>query len=168
MNPLESLSLRPYFIRAVHEWCSDQGLTPYMVVLVDDSVQVPVEYVQNGQIVLNVDIEATSGLTLDNEYISFQARFGGVPREVIVPVDRVLAIYARENGQGMAFPVVGAAPDDGLELDGSEEDDDAFIDAPAVDIQLVPSSGAPESSDDGQDPPTPPPARKRPALKRVK
>jgi stringent starvation protein B len=103
-------STRPYLIRALHEWCTDNGYTPYVAVHVDETVQVPPEYVKNGEIVLNVGFEATSSLTLGNEVISFRARFGGVPRDIVVPVDRVVAIYARENGQGMAFPVPAPAP----------------------------------------------------------
>jgi len=100
-------STRPYLIRALHEWCSDNGLTPHITVAVDGSVQVPMEFVRNGEIVLNVGISATSALQLGNDYISFKARFGGVARDVMVPVERVTAIFARENGQGMAFPVEG-------------------------------------------------------------
>lgn len=169
MNALESLTLRPYLIRAVHEWCSDQGLTPYVVVLVDESVQVPLEYVQNGQIVLNIDADATSALSMDNDYIAFKARFGGVPREVMVPVDRVLAIYARENGQGMAFPMFGSQGEEQDLLDEGDEDDaQDFASAPAVDIQLVPSAVDSAASDDDPAPSPPAPPRKRPALKRVK
>lgn len=97
-------STRPYLIRALHDWCTDNGFTPYIAVHVDRSVQVPMEYVSNHEIVLNVGFDATSGLDLGNEFIQFKARFGGVAREIIVPVDHVVAIYARENGQGMAFP----------------------------------------------------------------
>ena len=97
-------STRPYLIRALHEWCTDNGFTPYIAVHVDRTVQVPLEYVSNNEIVLNVGFEATSNLDLGNELIQFKARFGGVAREIIVPVDHVVAIYARENGQGMAFP----------------------------------------------------------------
>ncbi|MEN9418006.1 MAG: hypothetical protein RI988_1626 [Pseudomonadota bacterium] len=102
-------STRPYLIRALHEWCTDNGYTPYLAVHVDETVQVPAEYVKNGEIVLNVAFEATSGLTLGNETVAFRARFGGVARDIVVPVDRVVAIYARENGQGMAFPLPAAA-----------------------------------------------------------
>ncbi len=105
-NPLDSQSTRPYLVRAIYEWCSDHSYTPYVAVQVDDSVQVPREYVRNGEIVLNVSFDATSGLKLGNEYIEFKARFGGVSREIMVPMHRVLAIYALENGQGMAFPVL--------------------------------------------------------------
>jgi stringent starvation protein B len=98
-------STRPYLIRALHDWCTDNGFTPYLAVFVDASVQVPMEYVKNNEIVLNVGFEATSGLRLGNDFIEFKARFGGVGRDIVVPIDHVIAIYARENGQGMAFPV---------------------------------------------------------------
>ncbi|HLL18213.1 MAG TPA: ClpXP protease specificity-enhancing factor, partial [Rubrivivax sp.] len=88
-----------------YDWCTDNGFTPYIAVFVDASVQVPMEYVKNNEIVLNVGFEATTGLQLGNEFIEFKARFGGVSREIRVPVDHVVAIYARENGQGMAFPM---------------------------------------------------------------
>jgi len=99
----QGTSTRPYLIRALHDWCTDNGFTPYVAVYVDASVQVPMEYVKNNEIVLNVGFEATSSLQLGNEFIEFKARFGGTSREIVVPVDHVIAIYARENGQGMAF-----------------------------------------------------------------
>ena len=102
-------STRPYLIRALHDWCTDNGFTPYVAVFVDDTVQVPREYVKNHEIVLNVGFDATSSLRLGNEFIEFKARFGGVARDIVVPVDHVIAIYARENGQGMAFPVPNEA-----------------------------------------------------------
>ena len=111
MNAIESTSTRPYLVRALYEWCTDNGLTPYVAVAVDDSVQVPREYVKNGEIVLNVSYDATSALTLGNEFIEFKARFAGTAREIMVPMSRVVAIYARENGQGMAFPLGAAASD---------------------------------------------------------
>jgi len=121
-NPLspesQGSSTRPYLIRALHDWCTDNGFTPYLAVHVDDSVDVPREYVKNNEIVLNVGFEATSGLELGNEFIVFKARFGGVARDICVPVDHVVAIYARENGQGMAFPMPvepGTAPSMGVE-----------------------------------------------------
>jgi stringent starvation protein B len=100
-------SNKPYLIRALHQWCTDFGFTPFMAVFVDDSVEVPMEFVKNDEIVLNLSIEACHQLNLDNDWISFQARFGGIPRKIIVPVSHVLAIYARENGQGMSFPFDG-------------------------------------------------------------
>jgi len=98
-------STRPYLLRALHEWCTDNGFTPYIAVHVDAAVQVPMEHVKNNEIVLNIGIEATSGLKLGNEAVEFRARFGGVSRDIVVPLDHVVAIYARENGQGMAFPM---------------------------------------------------------------
>ena len=105
MTDAELPSTRPYLIRALYEWCTDNGFTPYVAVKVDGSVQVPREYVQGGEIVLNISMDATSALKLGNAFIEFKARFGGQARDIMVPVDRVMAIYARENGQGMAFPV---------------------------------------------------------------
>ena len=97
-------SNKPYLIRALHQWCTDFGFTPFMAVFVDENVEVPMEFVKNNEIVLNLSLEACHQLNLDNDWISFQARFGGVPRKIMVPVSHVLAIYARENGQGMSFP----------------------------------------------------------------
>ena len=109
MNALESSSTRPYLLRALYEWCTDNGFTPYVAVAVDDTVQVPREYVKDGEIVLNVSYDATSSLQIGSEFIEFKARFAGVPRDIMVPVGRVMAIYARENGQGMAFPLLAPA-----------------------------------------------------------
>ncbi|SFM20151.1 ClpXP protease specificity-enhancing factor [Variovorax sp. OV329] len=108
ISAIESSSTRPYLIRALYEWCTDNGFTPYIAVQVDDGVQVPREYVKNGEIVLNISFDATSSLKLGNDFIEFKARFAGSAREIIVPVGRVIAIYARENGQGMAFPAPAA------------------------------------------------------------
>ena len=96
-------SNKPYLIRALHQWCSDNGFAPFMAVFVDSTVEVPMEFVKNDEIVLNLSIEACHQLQIENDYISFQARFGGVPRKILVPITHVLAIYARENGQGMSF-----------------------------------------------------------------
>ena len=172
----QGTSTRPYLLRALHDWCTDNGFTPYIAVHVDPRVQVPLEYVKNNEIVLNIGFEATSGLKLGNEFIEFRARFGGSAREIIVPVDHVVAIYARENGQGMAFPApsdAGAtAPGDteaagtasgsagrGLRL--ATSDDAAPAEPP------VPAVEPGRNSDD--EPPVPPPAGGgRPSLKRVK
>jgi stringent starvation protein B len=97
-------STRPYLIRALYEWCTENGFSPYLAVQVDASVRVPMDHVKNGEIVLNISFDATSGMQLGNEFIEFKARFGGVAREIVIPVTHVTAIYARENGQGMAFP----------------------------------------------------------------
>ena len=142
MMDAELPSTRPYLIRALYEWCTENGFTPYVAVKVDQTVQVPREYVQGGEIVLNISYDATSSLKLGNEFIEFKARFGGQARDIMVPVGRVMAIYARENGQGMAFPV-------------TDEEQAVAEDLPA-------------SPSDEDPPPTPAPAGQRPALKRVK
>ncbi|MDR1855026.1 MAG: ClpXP protease specificity-enhancing factor [Azoarcus sp.] len=97
------VSTKPYLIRAIHEWCVDQGFTPYIAVQVDERTRVPAAYVRDGQIVLNVGPEATYQLAMKNDAVTFQARFNGVAHNIVVPIDNVTAIYARENGQGMAF-----------------------------------------------------------------
>ena len=97
-------SNKPYLIRALHQWCSDNGFAPFIAVFVDSTVEVPMEFVKNDEIILNLSTEACHQLQMENDYISFQARFGGVPRKILVPVTHILAIYARENGQGMSFP----------------------------------------------------------------
>src|SRR5215468_7468795 len=160
-------STRPYLIRALHDWCTDNGFTPYVAVFVDRSVQVPVEYVKNNEIVLNIGFEATSGLRLGNETIEFKARFGGVSRDIAVPVDHVIAIYARENGQGMAFPVPTETTTAGPE---------ATAPAPAerpsqpgglrlATGEAVPAEARnPAPPGDGEEPPEPPTGG-RPALK---
>jgi stringent starvation protein B len=97
-------SNKPYLIRALHQWCTDFGFTPLIVVFVDENVQVPMEFVKNNEIVLNLSLEACYQLNIDNDWVSFQARFGGVPKKIMVPVSHILAIYAKENGQGNSFP----------------------------------------------------------------
>jgi stringent starvation protein B len=101
---------KPYLIRAIHAWCADEGFTPYLAVQVDARTRVPREFVRDGQIVLNVSLDATHQLVMGNEEITFQTRFNGASFPVVVPVDAVAAIYARENGQGMAFEAQSATP----------------------------------------------------------
>ena len=143
-------STKPYLLRAIWDWCCDNGFTPHIAVDVDERTRVPREFVRDGQIVLNLGPEATNKLQIGNELIDFQARFGGVARELSVPVDRVSAIYARENGAGMAFEV-GEETEEGEPMA-----DDAAL--------------APESA--GEAPPEPPePPRTdggRPKLQRIK
>lgn len=100
---MELPSTKPYLIRAIHQWCCDHGFTPYLAVAVDARTRVPREHVRDGQIVLNVGYDATAHLSMDNDGISFQARFGGVARDISIPIGNVSAIYARENGAGMVF-----------------------------------------------------------------
>jgi stringent starvation protein B len=123
---MSEISTKPYLIRAIFQWCVDQGLTPYLAVAVDNRTTVPRSFVQDGQIVLNVSPDATQSLVMGNELIAFQARFGGIAQNISVPVDNVSAIYARENGHGMAFEVSALpAGDSGI------EGDDVFL-APVV------------------------------------
>jgi stringent starvation protein B len=111
-------SNKPYLIRALHQWCTDFGFTPFIAVFVDARVEVPMEYVKNNEIVLNLSLEACHQLQIENDWITFQARFGGIPRKIMAPVSHVLAIYARENGQGMSFPF---EPPEDLHVAGSSD-----------------------------------------------
>jgi stringent starvation protein B len=108
---MPDISTKPYLLRAIYEWCTDSGYTPYLAVKVDAATTVPMEYVKKGEIILNISYGATSGLKMDNDAITFRARFNGVSRELYIPVQNVLAIYANENGQGMAFDVSTTAAD---------------------------------------------------------
>jgi stringent starvation protein B len=140
---------KPYLLRALYEWCVDNGYTPYVSVMVDASTSVPVEHVRNGEIVLNIGPLATNGLKMGNEAIEFSARFGGVARQIRVPVSRVAAIYARENGQGLSFEVEEPRPSAAGEGPASHADD---------------TSGGPA---DPSGPPTRP-GPGRPTLRRIK
>nr|MBF0685320.1 ClpXP protease specificity-enhancing factor [Pseudomonas sp.] len=170
---MTEISTKPYLIRALHEWCSDNGYTPYITVVVDEHTVVPREHVQNGQITLNVGTLATNKLVLGNEYIEFQARFGGVGRQISVPIGAVKAIYARETGQGMAFETSaneGAAAgmddqdvslhDDGHEPDHAPESRPALSSVPTA-------SSAPEPPEEDP-PPSAPDNGARPRLKVIK
>jgi stringent starvation protein B len=162
---------RPYLIRALHEWCTDNGFTPYIAVHVDATVKVPTEYVKNNEIVLNVGFEATSGLKLGNDFIEFKARFGGSARDIHVPIDHVVAIYARENGQGMAFPMP-ATLDITPPPAPSESDETVPKSAPrSLSAVVNPEDGAAPPAPQAPAP-TPPPAPggggRKPALKRIK
>lgn len=164
LNAVESTSTRPYLVRALYEWCTDNGLTPYVAVAVDDSVQVPREYVKNDEIVLNISMDATSSLKLGNDFIEFKARFGGSAREILVPMGRVVAIYARENGQGMAFPQ--PAPGVVVRSAMTPSLTDVTEMTPGGSADTLSSSNA--AADEPDKEPPRPPATKRPALKRVK
>jgi stringent starvation protein B len=98
-------STKPYLLRALYEWCVDNGFTPYVSVVVDAATRVPPEYVRNGEIVLNIGPLAANRLKMGNETIDFSARFGGVAKDLTIPVAQVAALYARENGHGMSFEV---------------------------------------------------------------
>jgi stringent starvation protein B len=99
----------PYLIRAIYEWCCDSGQTPYMTVRVDAETRVPMEYVKNGEIILNTSSDATRNLKIDNDVIRFSARFNGASREISIPVGAVKGIFAKESGQGLAFQVAPQA-----------------------------------------------------------
>ena len=104
------ISTKPYMVRAIHEWCVDNNLTPHLLVAVNAQCRVPMAYVKDGEIVLNLNYSATKDLLLDNDAIVFSARFGGVSQHLYVPMDAVKGIFARESGQGMFFePETGAA-----------------------------------------------------------
>ena len=161
---MSEISTKPYLLRAIYEWCTDNGYTPYLAAAVDARTLVPREFVKNGEIVLNISFTATSGLKMDNDFITFHARFGGVSREISIPVDNVVAIYARENGQGMAFEVTPPAEE------REEESGEEKHNGPA--LAAVPSAqdGAPETdSESGPDDNGDPPKKGgRPTLTRIK
>jgi stringent starvation protein B len=137
-------STKPYLIRALHEWCCDNGFTPYIAVVADERTRVPREFVRDGQIVLNIGYEATGHLSITNDGITFQARFGGVARDISVPIGNVVAIYSKENGAGMAF----------------EPDSEGHASA---------SKGSePDAGQDNEPEPPPAPPAGRPKLQRVK
>jgi len=116
---MAELSTKPYLIRAIYEWCVDSGFTPYLSVAVDGRARVPMEFVKDGEITLNISANAARNLTLGNDLIQFSARFSGASRELSVPIETVLGIFSRENGQGVFFPkeeVQAAGPTDVSEV----------------------------------------------------
>jgi len=115
---------KPYLIRAIYEWCLDNGLTPYLAVRVDDYTQVPMAFVKDGEIVLNLSAEAVRELHIGNDTISCGGRFGGVPHDIIVPVRAVIGIFSRENGQGLAFDAEPSEPPVPPASDPASGDDD--------------------------------------------
>ncbi len=155
---MSEISTKPYLLRAIYEWCTDNGYTPYLAAMVDANTRVPREFVKNGEIVLNISFTATSGLKMENDYIDFHARFGGVAREISIPVENVVAIYARENGQGMAFEVSPREEADAASEDAAKGP--ALTAVPAAEQQPSPSS----PDDDGG----PPKKGGRPTLTRIK
>lgn len=164
---MPEISTKPYLLRAIYEWCTDNGYTPYIAAVVDGQTRVPMQFVKKGEIVLNISFEATSGLKLDNDAIHFNARFGGVARDVLVPIGNVVAIYARENGQGMAFevprPTVATPP-----LESAAATPAAGTAAPVL-ASVPPGTpdpvGKPAGPDDDSDPPK---KGTRPTLTRIK
>ncbi|CAG4917184.1 ClpXP protease specificity-enhancing factor [Paraburkholderia saeva] len=158
---MQEISTKPYLLRALYEWCTDNGYTPHIAVRVDNQTRVPRQFVRDNEIVLNISFEATSQLQMGNELVEFNARFSGKSHRIEVPVANVLAIYARENGQGMAFPVDSPG---GEAADSSEEDDaGTTVDAPVTIGGGAPAAvpagshdtAAAQKSDDAVDSPKP-------------
>ena len=146
------ISTKPYLLRALYEWCLDNGFTPHVAVKVDAQTQVPAEYVKGGEITLNISPTAVHKLEIGNTFIEFSARFGGVARQIMVPVSNVQVIYARETGQGMSFDV------DVPQAEGVAR-------APSAEPKLV--APLETNGDEPPEPPRPSPSG-RPALRRVK
>lgn len=153
----EPASTKPYLLRALYEWCTDNGYTPYIAVKVQAGVRVPMEFVRNGEIVLNIAFSATSSLQMDNDAISFKARFGGVSRDLYVPIGAVAAIYAKENGHGMGFDVQTTS--ESAPATGEEASPDQS--------PVTLASSTPETQHDDPEP-EPPGPRKKPSLTVIK
>ncbi len=156
-------STKPYLVRALYEWCVDNGFTPHLLVVVDGQTRVPKEHVRDGKIVLNVGALATDKLRMTNDHVEFVARFGGVARELYIPMYAVEAIYARENGQGMSFEVTASAPD--APIAAPEDARHGGAVQPAR-LSEAPPPGADAGTDPAPRPPTP--IGGKPGLRRVK
>ncbi|CAD6557691.1 ClpXP protease specificity-enhancing factor [Paraburkholderia metrosideri] len=140
---MQEISTKPYLLRALYEWCTDNGYTPHIAVRVDNQTRVPRQFVRDNEIVLNISFEATSQLQMGNEWIEFSARFSGKSHKIEVPIANILAIYARENGQGMAFPVEsagGEAQDSGADAVPADEADQAPAPAAPRAVETSPSA----------------------------
>lgn len=104
-------SVKPYLLRAIYQWCEDNQLTPHIAVYVNEHTQVPMQYVQENQIVLNIGSQASVDLNIDQEFVVFSARFAGKPMDMVIPIGHVLHIFARENGEGMGFELQEYTPE---------------------------------------------------------
>jgi len=155
---MPEIATKPYLLRALYEWCVDNGYTPHLGVRTDARTQVPAEHVRNGEITLNISPNAVHRLEIGNEVIEFSARFAGIARQISVPVANVYAIYARENGHGMTFEIEPSKP--GVQAKAERESS-----PPAA--ALVPSAKKDAAPSDPNDPPTPR-GGGRPSLRRVK
>lgn len=160
--PNAEIPTKPYLLRALYEWCVDNGYTPHLALKVDAQAQVPGEYVKDGEITLNIAPSAVHKLQMGNELIEFSARFGGVARQIVAPVASVFALYARETGQGMTFEVEAAKP--AVQADAEGEPAVPVLTSPAV---LVPSRDASPSAPAPSPEPTKPTGGK-PQLRRIK
>ena len=143
---MKEIPTKPYLLRALFEWCVDNGYTPHITVKVDAQTQVPAEYVKGGEITLNISPNAVHKLQMGNELIEFSARFGGVPRQISLPVKNVRAIYANETGHGMPFDVEGP-PKAGVQAKAEGEPASnsraPALPAPAPEPPKKPSGGKP-------------------------
>jgi stringent starvation protein B len=161
MEMTEMSPRRPFLLRAFYDWLLDNQLTPHLVVdVTQPGVSVPMEFARDGQIVLNIAPRAVGSLELGNADVRFNARFGGVPREVFVPIAAVLAIYARENGAGTMFE-----PEPGLDGEGTFEHLEEQITEPTMSVI---DGDLPDNAEDGDDEPPTPPRGGRPSLRVVK
>lgn len=143
---MNEIATKPYLLRALYEWCVDNGYTPHLAVKVDSRTQVPAEYVRNGEITLNVAPSAVHKLQMGNELIEFSARFAGVARQISVPVASVFALYARETGHGMTFDVDPARPATQAVAEGepaAPQDAPAALPAPSNEPPKKPGGGKP-------------------------
>ena len=144
---IPSGAYKPYVVRALYEWCADAGFTPYLTVLVNNQTRVPMAYVRDGQITLNISMTATQNLQIDNEAITFNARFGGAPFSLYIPMGAVIGIYARESAEGLFF-----------------EPEEPDISSEPEETSVTPQSSEPEPAQ----PTSPPPTRGKPKLTVVK
>jgi stringent starvation protein B len=161
---MQPVPIKPYLMRAIHEWCSDQGYTPYLVVAVKGRMQVPMEFVKNGEITLNVSYNATRNMQLGDDYVRFSARFNGVSRDIIIPIGAVVSLFARETGEGMAWEPelseLDTAEPGAAKLTPLRPIDSAPTELHAVPPSPATSEGSADSSgDEPEPPPAPPPGR---------
>ena len=170
---MSEISTKPYLIRAIYEWCTDNGYTPHIAVAVDGSTQVPMQFVKNGEIVLNISFGATSALKMDNDSVRFNARFGGISREIMVPIDNIVAIYANENGQGMVFEIVPPEDRKGKPVSVADKSDttstsSGTASAASTTLTSVPSGHGAPAHGSSDVLPEPPKNGGKPTLTRIK
>ena len=154
---MSEISTKPYLLRALYEWCVDNGYTPHIAVKVDSRTQVPQEYVRNGEITLNISPSAVHKLQMGNDFVEFAARFGGVARQIAVPISGIYAIYARETGHGMTFEV--ESEKSGVQSSAEGE--------PKLPVASTPAP-LPALSSPAPEPPKKPSGGGKPTLRRIK
>ncbi|HNV87487.1 MAG TPA: ClpXP protease specificity-enhancing factor [Methylotenera sp.] len=132
----ELIPTKPYMVRAIHEWCVDNGLTPHLLVAVNSQTRVPIAYVKDGEIVLNLNYSATKDLHIDNDAIVFSARFGGISQNLYVPMSAVKGVFARENGQGMFFETSAQIDSDGTDTNAKSVKPPSGIGSEAADDKV--------------------------------